>query len=249
MRSMCVVVHDVAPSTWGSCRRLLAGLAEIGDFPVTLLAVPRFHGDERDQAFERWLVERARGGDEIALHGYTHLDEGRPRGPVDFFLRRLYTRGEGEFWDLPQSEASSRLDAGLAWMRELGLAPAGFVAPAWLLGRHAAQALRTKPFVYTCTLNHVRLMPEERNIVCQSQVYSNANAWRRTMSVAWNALLAWRQRNELVVRLELHPADADCPRLKASWQGLAREQSRTRSLCTLLTLTQRFKTGQGLMWL
>src|ERR1700704_6068245 len=141
MKALCIVVHDVAPGTWSATRRLLDAIAEVDTFPVTLLAVPRYHGEDRDPAFERWLVERASAGDEIALHGYRHLDDGEPRGWIDRQLRHTYTRGEGEFLALPFDEAMRRIDAGLAWLRELGVQPSGFVAPAWLLGPEAWRAL------------------------------------------------------------------------------------------------------------
>ena len=242
MKALCVVVHDVAPATWSASRRLLDAIADVGRFPVTLLAVPHYHGQARDEDFERWLLERERAGDEIALHGYRHLDDGKPRGWIDRQMRRTYTRGEGEFADLSFDEAMRRIDAGLAWLHELGVRPAGFVAPAWLLGADAWRALRSHRFAYTCTLRRIHLLRgcaedgNERHIVCQSQVYSSASAWRRAASVVWNESLAQLQRNQAIVRLELHPADVDHTTLKSSWQRLARTQARTRTACTLQEL-------------
>lgn len=241
-RSLCVVLHDVAPATWPACQRLLTALAGIGEFPVTLLAVPRYHGGARDPAFEHWLCQRAAHGDEVALHGYTHLDERPPRGWIDGLRRRHYTRGEGEFSDLPFDEASHRLHAGTGWLRSIGIEPAGFVAPAWLLGAEAWRALRRQAFEYTCTLRHVYLMPEARGVVCQSQVYSTSAAWRRGMSVVWNESLALLQRRQPIVRLELHPADADHPAVRRSWQRLALDQARSRRACTLRTLMRELRT-------
>ena len=243
-RRLCVVLHDVAPATWPACVRVLDALQRIGDFPVTLLAVPRYHGEARDAAFERWLCERAARGDEVALHGYTHLDERRPRNPLDWLRRRCYTRGEAEFWDLPFDEAARRLDAGVQWLRSLGLPPAGFVAPAWLLGPEGWRALRGQPFDYTCTLRRFYLLPERHALACRGQVYSTASAWRRGASLLWNAALARLQRRRPVVRLELHPGDAQHPRLQRSWQRLAREQARSRQACTLQQLARELR-AQG----
>ena len=232
-RAFCLVLHDVAPATLASCRRLLDALAAIGDVPVTLLAVPRYHGQPRDAAFERWLNERTENGDEVALHGYTHLDDRPPRGLVDYLRRRHYTRGEGEFSDLPYAEAKLRLAAGLKWLREIGIEPQGFVAPAWLLGEGGWRALREQPFAYTCTLRRIHLLPGAARIDAQAQVYSNSAAWRRGLSVIWNSTLAARQRSQPLVRMELHPADMDHPRLARSWQRLTREQLRSRRPLTL----------------
>ncbi|HEY4069731.1 MAG TPA: polysaccharide deacetylase family protein, partial [Burkholderiaceae bacterium] len=219
-RTLCIVLHDVAPPTWGACRALLHEIARVGDFPVTLLAVPRFHGAARDAGFEQWLRERATRGDEVALHGLTHVDDGVPLGAVDRLRRRFYTRGEGEFSALDAPDAAQRIAAGLAWLHELDIIPAGFVAPAWLLGAGAWSALRELPLDYTCTLRRIHLLHLQgpaQALVCQSQVYSSASAWRRQLSVRWNGALAWQQRDAAVVRVELHPGDL-APLVRASWQ-------------------------------
>jgi predicted deacetylase len=238
-RSLHIVLHDVAPPTRAAFCRVLDALSEVGSFPVTLLAVPRYNGATRDSAFERWLVGRAEHGDEVALHGYTHRDEGRAHGPVDWLMRRFYTRSEGEFRDLRDGEVTRRLDAGLAWLRDLSIEPSGFIAPAWLMGPAGWRAMLSYPFDYTCTLRRIHLLNERRSVVCQAQVFSNSAAWRRTMSTVWNSSLASRQREAAIVRLELHPADADFANVRHCWQQLAREQSRDRVVSTLAALVAR----------
>lgn len=237
-RSICVVLHDVAPPTWRATETLLARLAETGVFRVTLLAVPRYHGSPRDAGFERWLVSRAARGDEVALHGYTHLDEGRPRGPIDRLRRTVYTRGEGEFSDLDFDSATRRLREGMAWLNELDLQPAGFVAPAWLLGSEAWRALRLQPFLYTCTLRRIVPLAHPGSLVCQAQVYSTSTSLRRGLSVLWNESLAWWQRNQDTVRLELHPTDA-VGSVARSWERLARRGAATRQVLTLGDIAAR----------
>ncbi len=245
-RTLCIVLHDVAPQTRERCQTILDALARLGDFPVTLLAVPSHHGAGRDAAFEAWLRERADRGDDIALHGYHHLDDGRPKGVLDGLRRRVYTRGEGEFWDLPLAEARRRIDAGLAWLASFGIVPAGFVAPAWLMGETAWEAVRERPFGYTCTLRQVFRLAQPgagaARLDCQAQVYSSSTAWRRWMSVAWNSTLARLQRQRDVVRLELHPVDVQAP-VFAAWQRLAREQLRDREVLTLAALARRLQTS------
>ncbi|MEO6624559.1 MAG: DUF2334 domain-containing protein, partial [Burkholderiaceae bacterium] len=102
------------------------------------------------------------------------------------------------------------------------------------------RALQTQPFDYTCTLRRLYLLPGERSISCQSQVYSSANGWRRATSVLWNATLAAWQRDRPIVRLELHPTDLH-PLLQRSWRKLATEQARTRRVCTLQSLAQTLR--------
>ena len=244
-RRICLVLHDVAPATWPQCRRILETLTAIDHVPVTLLAVPRYHGAGRDAAFENWLVGRAAAGDEIALHGYTHLDDQPASGLVDWFQRSVYTRGEGEFSRLPFDEAKQRIGAGLAWLRSIGIEPAGFVAPAWLLGEPAWHALweHGHAFRYTCTLRRIHLLHEMRSVECQSQVFSTSTWWRRGASVAWNHALQRWQHDQPVVRLELHPNDSAHKGVQRAWQRLATEQLRTRRACTLEALVQELKTA------
>ncbi len=245
-RTLCVVLHDVAPQTRERCETVLGALERIGDFPVTLLAVPRHHGAPRDPAFDAWLQGRAARGDDIALHGYRHLDDGIPSGVLDRLRRRVYTRGEGEFWDLPLAEAERRIDAGLAWLASLGIAPEGFVAPAWLMGASAWQAVRERRFAYTCTLRQVfrlaNLSEDAAELRCQAQVYSSSTAWRRHTSVVWNRTLARLQREHAVVRLELHPVDVQRP-VFGAWEKLARTQAASREVMTLAALARRLPAG------
>jgi predicted deacetylase len=244
-RSLCVVVHDVAPATWDPCRRLLDTLAQHGIERVTLLAVPRYHRQSRDSGFERWLSDRAASDDEVVLHGFYHLDGGTPRGPIDSLMRRVYTRGEGEFRGLSFDAATRRMQEGRRWLAELGITAAGFVAPAWLLGADAWRALRSQPFDYTCTLRRIQLLGEgeaDRSIVCQSQVYSSSTTWRQLLSVAWNETLAALQRNQEVVRLELHPSD-EAALVRRSWERLLDAQAGTREVRTLGDVARLLRTS------
>ena len=172
-----VALHDVAPAHWQACRDILADLEAAGSFPVSLLVVPRYHGKARDHGFEHWLRERQAGGDEIVLHGYSHLDTGSPAGLFDHLKRRCYTRGEGEFAALTQQQAWMRLHAGQHWLADAHLQASGFVAPAWLLSEGSRQALRCHGFDYTCTLRQLVLLDSGRALCSQAQVWSSASAW------------------------------------------------------------------------
>jgi len=218
---LAAVVHDVAPSTWFHCRSLVDALDELGLRPLSLLTVPRYHGCPRNEAFERWLQSRAEGGDELVLHGYEHRDPMPRRGPWQQLQRSVYTRGEGEFAALPYAEARRRLRAGRQWLESLGVRPAGFVAPAWLLSEGSWQALREQPLQYTCTLRHVILLPEGPTLACMAQVWSARQPWRRMASTWWNAGLLRLQAGRPLLRLELHPADACHPAAERSWRQVA----------------------------
>ncbi|MDL5033830.1 polysaccharide deacetylase family protein [Pelomonas sp. APW6] len=218
---LAAVIHDVAPETWSRCRILVAALEGLGIAPLSLLVVPHYHGGPRNVAFERWLLQRAALGDELVLHGYDHRDPLTPQGPAQRWLRRVYTAGEGEFAALDHDEALRRLRAGRDWMGSLGVRPAGFVAPAWLMSRGTWEALREQPLRYTCTLREVTLLPQGPSLRCTAQVWSSRSAWRRAASIAWNGALRRLQSDRLLLRLELHPADAGHASTWASWRDVA----------------------------
>jgi len=232
-RFVCVVLHDVAPSTRAACTRALAAIAEVADVPATLLAVPRYHGEPATPELVEWLAARQRRGDELALHGWSHRDDEKPGGAVDRLRRRVYTRGEGEFWALSEREATRRIEAGIAWFRENGWPLAGFVAPAWLLGPGAWQALATQRFEYTATLRQLVHLPGRGRVTSQSVVYSTSSAWRRQTSLLWNAAVARLERGNPLLRLELHPRDADFADIRRSWQKVLARALRDRRAVTV----------------
>lgn len=239
--TVCVVVHDVAAATLGGCERVIRAVGEVAPLPLTFLAVPRFHHAAPTQPFEQWLGERSGRGDEIALHGYTHLDEGTPRDWIDRLRRQVYTRGEGEFWDLDANDAATRLQAGIAWFERNDWPLHGFVAPAWLLGPGAWTALRATRFSYTSTLRHIHLLPGPGRITSQSLVYSTSSAWRRQSSNAWARVVAATQSGNPVLRIELHPRDADHRSVCRSWQRLLERELRRREALTVAQIVDRWR--------
>lgn len=221
-----IVLHDVAPATWPACQRVLQCIAGIASVPVTLLVVPRYHGNPPDapvNAWLAWLDAAAQRGDELVLHGYTHLDEGTPNGWLDALRRRWYTAGEGEFAALSKTEAAWRLKAGISWFKKHGWPLQGFVAPAWLMSPGTLAAVRELRFSYTCTLSALMDLQSGRRLQSQSIVYSTRSGWRRALSVPWNAVVARRQRRAPLLRFELHPGDADYDAIRQSWMSLLQQ--------------------------
>jgi predicted deacetylase len=244
--TVCIVVHDAAPSTREACTRVLAAVRQVaGDAPVTILAVPRYHGEEPTREFETWLGERARGGDELALHGCTHLDPGKAQGAVDALRRSHYTRGEGEFWSLSLREALARIDVGIDWFAKNRWPLSGFVAPAWLLGARARDALLERPFEYTATLRRLIHLPSQVATSSQSVVYSTSSGWRRSMSIAWNAGVDLLERRNSVLRIELHPRDADFAPIRRSWQRILARALHERRPATVAEFMRRSRGGES----
>lgn len=215
MRALCVAIHDVAPSTWAQCERLLLAIRAVADIPVSLLVVPAYHRQPTShRLFERELERRLAHGDELVLHGYTHLDEMPPAtGWRDWIVREVYTRSEGEFYAIGRDEARRRLECGRNWFEERGWPVHGFVAPAWLMGEGAWQALADFPFSYTTTMRRFHLLQQGRVLRSPSLVYTVRSQWRRRMSRGWNDLLYRTLQQNPLLRIGLHPDDASHPRI------------------------------------
>lgn len=218
-RFLAVSVHDVAPATWDRCQRVLDAVRSVADIPLTLLAVPAYHGECSAQPrFEMQLTERLAAGDELALHGYFHCDPQSPCGLADWLRRRVYTV-EGEFAGLCEREAAERIHLGQRWFAANGWPLHGFVAPAWLLGAGAWMALRSnRDLLYTSTLTQLHLLPAIASLRAPCLTYSTRTAWRRTCSRLWNPTLAHSTASMPLIRLGLHPDDADDAAVRRSWQ-------------------------------
>ena len=223
-RAVCIAVHDVAPATWPRCEVLLDLMRRVGAPPATLLVVPDYHrrgSVERDLGFIRAIDHRIACGDEIALHGYHHLDDGPvPHSPAEWLTRRVLTASEGEFAALTEHEAAIRIGAGLAMFERLGWNAAGFVAPAWLLGDGARAALAKTNIRYTSTHAHQELLAERRRIAAPAISASTRSAWRRWSSRQWLRLARAAFRNEPLIRVALHPADVTDARILDGWHVL-----------------------------
>lgn len=212
-RALCVSIHDVAPATWPQCERLLRVIRSVADIPVSLLVVPAYHRQlHAGSRFERALEYRLARGDELVMHGYTHLDEA-PWSPGwrDRLIREVYTQREGEFYAVECAEARRRLQLGWRWFEQRGWPLEGFVAPAWLLGEGAWQALTDFPFAYTTTLRRFHLLQHNCALPSQSLVYTVRSEGRRRMSRGWNSLLSRSLQSNPLMRIGLHPNDANHP--------------------------------------
>lgn len=218
-RAVCVVLHDVAPQTWTLYQPFVA-LADRLGVPLTLLVVPDFHGQgdlRRHADFVAALDVRRNRGDEIALHGYRHADDGRLRGdPLDFFMRRIYTR-EAEFYRLDATAAGERLRQGLAMFAQFGWQPAGFVAPAWLTGRGGQAALSASTLRYTSSPSALIDLRNGRSHPAPGLVWSARSPWRRALSQAVNRVWLHRYRSARLLRLGLHPVDMQHTTARRFW--------------------------------
>jgi predicted deacetylase len=210
MKAVCLVLHDVAPSTWADYQPFVEAVDALGDVPMTWLVVPDFHRHDvldANPEFRRVLDARVARGDELALHGYYHDDQQPlPNNPRDWFMRRVYTH-EGEFYCLSREAALARLHAGLEMFQRYDWPVQGFVAPAWLMSDGTRQALRELPLSYTSDPQHLYRLPDFTAIDAPGLVWSARSAWRRGLSKILSDQREQRWREASVIRLGLHPVD------------------------------------------
>ncbi|MCB2251701.1 DUF2334 domain-containing protein [Pseudomonas chlororaphis] len=220
LRSVLLVLHDVAPQTWTDYQPFVEAVDALGNVPMTWLVVPDFHRRnslDDHPGFRRLLCSRLERGDELALHGYFHCDDGPPpRTPYDWFMRRLYTH-EGEFYRLSQNAALARLHAGLELFQRYNWPVQGFVAPAWLMSPGTRQALRQLPLRYTSSPQHLYRLPEFSPIAAPGLVWSARSAWRRQLSRLLSDQREQQWRQAPVIRLGLHPVDMRYPDSRQYW--------------------------------
>ncbi len=210
-RALVVSLHDVSPQTRVECAEILAELAGLGVAKCSLLVIPDHHRRGHflaDAECAAWLRAQAAAGHELVMHGYHHQRVRRAGESVAAKLTtRLYTADEGEFFDLDGATARVLVEKARADFRQLGVEPAGFIAPAWLLSAEAEVALRELGCAYTTRLGSVVDLQSGRVFPSQSLVWSVRSAWRRRVSRVWNALLFHRLAANPLLRISVHPVD------------------------------------------
>ena len=227
LRSLVVSIHDVSPATMVRARAILDDLAEAGVSQTSLLIVPDHHHRgliSSDLGFSEWLRAQRDLGHEPVLHGFYHLrGEVESDGVWKRMVTQSYTAGEGEFFDLREEEASERLRRGRQALEDCGVPAVGFIAPAWLLGAAAEDAVRREGFAYTTRIGTVNDLKTNRVSHSRSLVWSVRARWRRLCSLGWNpCVLRSEARNDLV-RVGIHPPDWDHAAIRAQILRLIRK--------------------------
>lgn len=247
--SVVVSLHDVAPRTQQVTSTIISELAAYGVSVCSVLVVPDYHHEgpfDRHREFVTWLRALEADGHEIVIHGYFHE---RPRQPEetlrDKFMTRFYTQNEGEFYDLSYEEALRRIIRARDEFHALGLKPRGFIAPAWLLGNEAEQAVRDAELEYTTRLRTVCDLRSDSTFPARALVYSVHNTWRLALSRSWNAALFRLLKTKPLLRISIHPPDYSQP---AIWKQILGFIAATRDVRTATTYQdwiaeQRLKRG------
>jgi predicted deacetylase len=213
--SIVVSLHDVAPCTQQITSTIISELSAHGVRVCSVLVVPDYHHEgsfAKHRDFVTWLRVLQADGHEIVIHGYFHERPAQTKEtPRDKFMTRFYTQNEGEFYDLSYQEALRRITTARDEFRALGLKPRGFIAPAWLLGSEAEQAVRDAELEYTTRLRTVRDFRSESTFPARTLVYSVHKNWRRALSCTWNAALFRLMKTKPLLRISIHPPDYSQP--------------------------------------
>ena len=221
-KKLLLSIHDVTPRFDAPVQRLHDRLCALtGTNRMAMLVVPDHWGAAplaKDPAFGAKLRGWADAGIEMFLHGWFHKDDSRHGGRADSFKARHMTAGEGEFLGLSREEAQRRLSEGRKLVEDvIGRPIAGFVAPAWLYGEGAKQALRDERFAMA--EDHLRVWrPEDGAVLARGPVISWASRSRprRLSSLGFAAFARTALKPLPVVRIALHPGDASYDSLLAS---------------------------------
>jgi predicted deacetylase len=243
MPDLVVSLHDVSPLTQESCTRMLEQLAALGVKQTSLLVVPNFHrrapvGDH--PRFQKWLSLQVAAGHEPVLHGYFHRRASKSGdSPLVKFTTELYTAGEAEFYDLCRDEALELLRRGLMDFEFLPREISGFVAPAWLLGTEAREAVQLAGFRYTTSIGGVRVFKGDRLIPSRSLVWSTRSSWRQIVSLGWNYNLAWLLRGAGLLRIGIHPPDCRVGAVWAQIRNLISKALESRSAVSYERFVER----------
>jgi hypothetical protein len=192
-RLLLASIHDVSPRFDGEIERLTN---HWGDAPIIA-------GSNFASKLRAW----ADAGVEMFLHGFFHRDEVNHSTTTDRLRAGLMTAGEGEFLGLTKAEAMARIIDGKAIIEDLiGRPIAGFVAPAWLYGPGAHEALAE------CAIpiaeDHMRTWSPATGVeLSRGPVITWASRTRLRLISSLAAAAALRHARLSVMRVGVHPPD------------------------------------------
>lgn len=213
MKGIHVAVHDVSPVHWKVLARMASTLKDLGLRRYSMLVVPDYHGEwplEAHPDFCSWLRELAGDGVEMVLHGYLHHQlPNVPKGSFDRTRSAMFTRGEGEFLGLSESEAKKLILKGKEKLEEaLKMETECFAAPAWLYSGGTIKALAEAGF--TAAESRWRIWnPVTGKTLLRVPVsnYAGGGPLRRVPAAAWVGLYGGLFRRAGTIRFAIHPHD------------------------------------------
>jgi hypothetical protein len=183
------------------------------------------------------LIEK---GHEVCLHGFTHLNEDIPPiGSWHWFVGNVYTRREGEFYNVSCREARARLAEGMQMFQSASLVANGFIAPGWLLSRESKHAVQKCGFAYTTSLRRFILFRGHREIHAPVIVFSARSQLRRWISLMWGSAWFRAHRGKTILRIAIHPDDMRYPLIRTMAFKLIERSLLARTPITYSELSRR----------
>lgn len=222
MNTLLFSIHDVGPRFEGEIDRLIGAVSpHVPVERLTMLVVPDHWGEHPilpGSAFASRLRAWSDAGVSMFAHGWFHRDVATHFGRIASFRANHMTAGEGEFLGLDRKTAAQRMADGRALIEDVTGQPiAGFVAPAWLYGREALEALSEAGF--PLAEDHMKVWdPRSGHVVARGPVITWASRSRTRIA---SSLLAARvlspvMRFASIARVAVHPGDAHVPALLTS---------------------------------
>jgi len=234
-RSLLASIHDVSP---GSERQVdqLAGLLTdaLRSSRFAMLVVPDhwgLHPIRSGTPFAKRLRAWSDSGIEMFVHGWYHKDTVEHQGVLGLKARYM-TASEGEFLGLSYSEAARRMEDGRALVEDIiGRKSAGFIAPAWLYGSEAMDALRDSSF--GMAEDHMKVwIPQTGEIVARGPVitWASRSTARTASSLAFAALARQALHPLRTVRVAVHPGDVTKDSILSSIEKTLRRFAKSRQV-------------------
>ncbi|THD37779.1 MAG: DUF2334 domain-containing protein [Sphingomonas sp.] len=220
--SLLVSIHDVSPKFEGAVDRLADIVSRDMATPAyAMLVVPDHWGDAPIRAgtpFASRLRAWSDAGVDMFVHGWFHLDRSEHEGAMARFKAKRMTAGEGEFLGLDHATARARMADGRKLIEDIiGRAPVGFIAPAWLYGEGALQALSDEGFALA--EDHMKVWrPATGEVVARGPVitWASRSRWRIASSLAVAAAARAALPRKAWMRLAVHPGDTNIASLTDS---------------------------------
>lgn len=239
MPRLLTSIHDVGPRFESEVDALLDRLSRhVPQNRLAMLVVPDHWGGhrlERGSPFATRLREWADTGVEMFVHGWYHRDSIAHATGAARFKARHMTAGEGEFLGLDTLTATRRMRDGRSLIEDIIGRPAtGFVAPAWLYGPGAHEALTACGFALA--EDHMKVWnPLTRETLARGPVVTWASRSRARIAASLFAarILPPLLRRLPVARVAVHPGDAHVP-------ALVRSIDRTMTLLTATHAPARY---------
>ena len=218
-RLLLASIHDVSPRFESEVDVLLHLLKPHVDNRLAMLVIPNHWGEapiRPGSTFATRLRNWADEGIEMFLHGFYHRDDSVHAGAANRLRANVMTAGEGEFLGLSQAEASERIASGRKLLEDvIGRGIDGFVAPAWLYGPGALQALSDS--AVPIAEDHFRIWsPASGRQLARGPVITWASRTRARLASSLAAAAILRRLPLDVLRIGVHPPDVNHDALVAS---------------------------------